>query len=130
MIYVNLSVRDLARSKAFFASLGFDFNPQFTNDAAACMRIADNIHTMLLTEPHFKTFTDKQICDTSKSTEVLLCLSCDSRKQVDEMVAKAKAAGGRILGSPKDHGFMYIHSFEDLDGHTWELAYMEEMPPA
>jgi predicted lactoylglutathione lyase len=123
-IYVNLPVRNLDRSKAFFSSLGFGFNPQFTNDAAACMVVGDNIFVMLLVERFFKTFIKKDICDATKSTEVLICLSCDSRAEVDELVTKAKAAGGTTPREPQDHGVMYGHAFEDLDGHIWELMYM------
>ena len=127
-IYVNLPVKDLERSKAFFGALGFSFNPQFTNQDAACMVVSDDIYVMLLTEPFFQGFTKKPIADAKKSTEVLLCLSCDSRAAVDEMAARAKAAGGAWPNEPKDHGFMYQHGFEDLDGHMWELAYIEGMP--
>ena len=127
-IFVNLPVKDLERSKAFFSALGFVNNPQFTNADAACMVVSDTIYLMLLTEPFFQGFTPKAISDAHKSTEVLLCLSCDSRAGVDDMAAKAKAAGGSWPNPPKDHGFMYQHGFEDLDGHLWELAYMESMP--
>ncbi|MEW6762965.1 MAG: VOC family protein [Pseudomonadota bacterium] len=127
-IYVNLPVKDLERSKAFFGALGFSFNPQFSDQNAACMIVSDSIYVMLLTEPFFQGFTKKPIADAKKTTEVLLCLSCDSRAAVDDMAAKAKAAGGAWPNEPKDHGFMYQHGFEDLDGHMWELAYMEGMP--
>jgi len=124
-IYVNLPVKDLERTKTFFSALGFGFEPKFTDGNAACMVIGENIYAMLLAENFFKTFTKKTLCDTAESTEVLVCLSCDSRAQVDEIVAKAKSAGGTIPRDPEDHGFMYGHAFEDLDGHTWELVYME-----
>lgn len=127
-IYVNLPVKDLERSKAFFGALGFGFNPQFSNQDGACMIVSDDIYVMLLTEPFFQTFTGKPVADARKSTEVLLCLSCDSRDAVDDMAAKAKAAGGAWPNAPKDHGFMYQHGFEDLDGHMWELVYMESVP--
>lgn len=127
-IYVNLPVKDLERSKAFFSALGFVNNPQFTNADAACMVVSDSIYVMLLTEAFFKGFTPKAISDAKTSTEVLLCLSCDSRAAVDDMANKAKAAGGSWPNPPKDHGFMYQHGFEDLDGHMWELVYMESMP--
>jgi len=127
-IFVNLPVKDLERSKAFFSALGFVNNPQFTNADGACMVVSDTIYLMLLTEPFFQTFTPKAIPDAHKHTEVLLCLSCDSRAAVDDMADKAKAAGGRWPNPPKDHGFMYQHGFEDLDGHMWELVYMEGMP--
>ena len=124
-IYVNLPVKNLERSKAFFGSLGFQFNPQFTNESGACMVIDDNIYAMLLTESFFQTFTKKPVADATRSTEVLVCLSCESRAEVDELVRKALAAGGKAPNAPQDHGFMYGHGFEDIDGHVWELAYME-----
>lgn len=124
-IFVNLAVKDLPKSKAFFEKLGYSFNAQFTNDDAACMVISDTIYAMLLTEPFFKKFTDKELVDSKKTTEVLICLSAESRAAVDEIVRKAVAAGGRVYNEPQDHGFMYGHGFEDLDGHLWELAYME-----
>jgi len=124
-IFVNLPVQDLNRSMAFFRELGFDFNPQFTNEQGACMVISDDIYAMLLTRDFFQGFTGKPIADATKSTEVLVCLSCDSRAEVDELVRKARAAGGTVPREPQDHGFMYGHGFEDLDGHIWELAYMD-----
>ena len=124
-IFVNLAVKDLPKSKAFFSALGYSFNPQFTNDDAACMVISDTIYTMLLTEPFFKGFTSKELVDAKKSTEAIVCLSAESRAAVDEIVSKAVAAGGRIYNEPQDHGFMYCHGFEDLDGHQWEFAYMD-----
>lgn len=127
-IYVNLPVEDLDRSKAFFASLGFAFDPEFTDEKAACMIVGENIYVMLLVDQFFKTFTSKNLCDARTSTEVLVCLSCKSRKEVDDLVARAVAAGGSAPRSPQDHGFMYGHGFEDLDGHIWELMYMEPVP--
>jgi uncharacterized protein len=124
-IFVNLPIKNMERSKAFFASLGYSFNPQFTNDQGACMVVSDSIYVMLLVEPFFQTFTKKAIADARKTTEVLLCLSCESRAAVDEMVRKALAAGGTAPNPSQDHGFMYSHGFEDLDGHVWELAYMD-----
>ena len=124
-IYVNLPVKVLKRSMAFFTALGFGFEPKFTNDSAACMVVGENIFVMLLDESFFKTFTKKELCDAKKSTEVLVCLSCDSRAQVNDLVARATAAGGTIPREPQDHEFMYGHAFEDLDGHIWELIYME-----
>lgn len=124
-IFVNLPVKNLEKSKAFFSALGYTFNPQFTDANAACMIISDNnIYAMLLMEDFFKTFTSKQIANGHEVTEVLTCLSCESRAEVDALVAKAVAAGGKAPRSPQDHGFMYAHGFEDLDGHIWELAYM------
>jgi predicted lactoylglutathione lyase len=124
-IFVNLAVKDLNKSVAFFTKLGFKFNPQFTDETATCMIVSEDIFVMLLTEAKFKTFTPKAICDATKSTEVLVCLSSDSRAKVDEMVRKAVAAGGTTYKEPQEHGFMYGHGFEDLDGHIWELIYME-----
>ena len=124
-IFVNLPVKNLKKSIEFFAKLGFKFNPQFTDETATCMIIAENICVMLLTEDKFKAFTPKMICDATKCTEVLLCLTSSSRQAVDDMVRKAVTAGGSTYNEPQDHGFMYGHSFQDLDGHIWELIYME-----
>jgi uncharacterized protein len=124
-IFVNLPVKNLQRAVAFFTALGYTFNPNFTDDNATCMIVGDNIFVMLLIESFFKTFTKKEICDAMKSTEVLVCLSCESRAKVDGLVAKARAAGGTVPSEPKDYGFMYAHGFEDLDGHIWELVYMQ-----
>jgi len=125
-IFVNLPVKNLEKSKAFFTALGYGFNAQFTDANAACLVIEEgSIHAMLLVEDFFKTFTDKSIADTRHSTEVLLCLSCESRAEVDELVAKAVAAGGTTPRPPQDYGFMYGHGFEDIDGHLWELTYMD-----
>ncbi|MBD0267465.1 MAG: VOC family protein [Cyanobacteria bacterium Co-bin8] len=124
-IFVNLPVQDLKESIEFFTKLGFTFNPQFTDETATCMIISEDIFVMLLTNDKFKTFTPKAICDTTQSTEVLVCLSCDSRDEVDTMVRQAVDAGGKTYSDPQDHGFMYGHSFQDLDGHNWELMYME-----
>jgi len=128
-IFVNLPVNNLERSIEFFSKLGYKFNPQFTDDTAACIVISETIFVMLLTHSKFRDFTPKSICDTSKSAEVLLCLSCESRLQVEDLVAKAVAAGGSIYANPKDYGFMYQHSFADPDGHQWELIHMNAMPP-
>lgn len=127
-IFVNLPVKDLPGSVAFFTALGFSFDPRFTNDSATCMIVGENIFVMLLVEPFFQGFIKKDICDARKSTEVLVCLSCESRTEVDELVAKAVAAGGTLPRAPEDHGFMYSHAFEDLDGHIWELVYMAPPP--
>jgi uncharacterized protein len=129
-IYVNLAVKDLTRSIAFFEALGFRFNPQFTNEQGACMVIGDNIYAMLLDTAFFKSFTAKAVCDTKTHTEALLCLSCDSRGEVDALVKQAVAGGGSVPRPPQDHGFMYSHAFEDIDGHTWELAHMGGTPQA
>jgi predicted lactoylglutathione lyase len=128
-IFVNLPVKNLEKSKAFFAALGYAFNPQFTDQNAACMIIADgSIYAMLLVEDFFRTFTTKPIANAKEAVEVLTCLSCDSREEVDELVRKAVAAGGTVPRAPQDYGFMYGHGFEDLDGHIWELAYMAPQP--
>jgi predicted lactoylglutathione lyase len=124
-IFVNLAVADLPKSKAFFGALGLGFNPQFTNDQGACLVLGENIFAMLLVKEFFKGFTDKALADAHTSTEALLCLSCESRAEVDALVAKAVAAGGKAPRAPQDHGFMYGHGFEDLDGHLWELACMD-----
>ena len=124
-IFVNLPVKNLDKSKDFFAKLGFTFNAQFTDATAACMVVSEDIYVMLLTQSKFKAFTPREICDTAKNTEVLVCLSAESRKEVDEVVRKAVAAGGKTFNDPQDYGFMYGHGFQDVDGHIWELAYME-----
>ena len=124
-IFVNLPVNDLKKSMEFFTKLHFTFNPQFTDETAACMVVSEDIFVMLLTRDKFKTFTPKNICDATTSTEVLVCLSCESRDHVDDMVRKAVAGGGTTYNEPQDHGFMYGHGFQDLDGHIWELIYME-----
>ncbi len=130
-IFVNLPVKDVARTRAFFTALGFSFNPQFSDDKALCMVIADDIYAMLLSEPFFQGFTKKPVADAAKSTEVLVALSCESVAEVDGMVAKALAAGGRAPVERKDHGFMVQHGFEDLDGHQWEVFWMDPnaVPP-
>ncbi|GAC1532458.1 MAG: VOC family protein [Sediminibacterium sp.] len=124
-IFVNLPVKDLARSKDFFTKLGYRFNAQFTDEKAACMVITEDIFAMLLVESFFKTFVKKEICDTKKSTEVLICLSADSREQVNEIVNKAITEGATIRNQPNDQGFMYGWGFEDPDGHTWESMWMD-----
>jgi uncharacterized protein len=124
-IFVNLPVRELKKSMDFFRKLGFTFNAQFTDETAACMVISEDIYVMLLTETKFKTFTPKPIADATKNTEVLVCLSATSRDEVNDLIRKAIAAGGATYKEPQDHGFMYGHGFQDLDGHIWELAFME-----
>lgn len=125
-IFINLATKNLGEAKHFFGELGFQFNAQFSNEDGCCVIIADNISVMLLTENHFKKFTDKSICDSQKSAEALLCISCESREEVDELVSKAKLLGANVPREPQDHGFMYGHSFDDLDGHTWELIFMDQ----
>ncbi|MEB6334123.1 VOC family protein [Serratia rhizosphaerae] len=124
-IFVNLPVSDLPASMDFFGQLGFAFNQQFTDDSAACMVVSDTIYVMLLTHDKFKMFTPNPIGDAKRATEVLLCLSRPSRAAVDDLVRKAIAAGGNTYNQPQDHGFMYGHGFQDLDGHIWELMFME-----
>jgi len=124
-IFVNLPVKDLKRSVEFFTRLGYKFDPQFTDENATCMIVGENIFVMLLVESFFKTFTKKELCDATTSTEVIVCVSADSRAKINELVAEAVAAGGTTPMDPKDYGFMYQHGFEDLDGHLWELIYME-----
>ena len=124
-LFVNLPVRDLKKSMDFFSTLGFTFNAQFTDDKAACMIVSDDAYFMLLREPFFRSFTKLQICDTSTHTEALLAISCNSRGEVDEIVSKAIAAGGRHAMDSQDHGFMYAWSFYDLDGHHWEVLWMD-----
>jgi uncharacterized protein len=123
-LFVNLAVRDLKRTKDFFSALGFQFNPQFTDENAACMIIGGDAYVMLLTEAFFKGFTVRELSDPRKATEALYALSCDSRDEVDELVTKAIAAGGAQAKPPQDHGFMYAWSFLDIDGHHWEVFWM------
>lgn len=124
--YVNLPVKDLNRSVDFFKKIGFDFNAQFTDKNATAMVINENTVVMLLVEDFFKTFTKKDICDARKSTEAIIALSAENRAEVDEIVNKALAAGGSFANDPVDHGFMYGWSFQDVDGHLWEVMYMDE----
>jgi predicted lactoylglutathione lyase len=124
-IFVNLPIKDMARSRAFFQSLGLSFNAQFTNEQGACLEVGENFFAMLLVEPFFQGFTKLPIADAKKTTEVLIALSVDTRAQVDEVVAKAVAAGATTPNAPMDHGFMYQHGFADLDGHQWEVFWMD-----
>jgi uncharacterized protein len=125
-IFVNLPVKDLNKTIEFFTKLGFKFNPQFTDENATCMIVGEDIFVMLLIENFFKTFTKKQICDTSKNTEVIVALSAEGREKVDQMINKAIESGGRESREPQDHGWMYGRSFEDIDGHLWEIIFMDE----
>jgi predicted lactoylglutathione lyase len=125
LMFVNLAVRDLKRSMAFFSKLGFGFNPKFSDDNAACMIVNDHAFVMLLDESFFRTFSKRELCDTSRCTEGLFALSCSSRAEVDEMVTTAVAAGGSHAMAPQDHGFMYAWSFYDPDGHHWEVVWMD-----
>ena len=126
LIFVNLPVNDLARATAFYQAIGATRNPQFSDDTASCMVFSDTIHAMLLTHDKFRQFTPKKIADAKATSEVLICISADSRAAVDDVVAKAKSAGGRADPSPKqDFGFMYGRSLEDPDGHIWEVMWMD-----
>jgi predicted lactoylglutathione lyase len=126
MIFVNLPVSDLTRANAFYEAIGATKNPQFSDDTATCMVFSETIHAMLLTHEKFSQFTTKKISDSRTTTEVLICISADSRDEVDDVVAKASAAGGRADPGPKqDFGFMYGRSFEDPDGHIWEIMWMD-----
>lgn len=124
-IFVNLPVKNLEKTKEFFGKLGYTFNPQFTDENAASMVISDTIYVMLLTEPFFQGFIKKKIADAMQTAEAIICLSCDSRAEVDEIVRKAVAAGATVPNEPQDHGWMYGHGFQDIDGHLWEFAYMD-----
>ncbi|MFE7976246.1 VOC family protein [Streptomyces shenzhenensis] len=125
MIFVNLATADVEASKRFFTALGYTINPLFSTDDGVCVVISDTIVAMLLSKQHYAAFTSKEIVDSAKSSEVLVCLSAESREKVDELVDKAIAAGGTASGTPQDHGFMYGRSFDDLDGHTWEVMWMD-----
>ncbi|AUD03710.1 VOC family protein [Spirosoma pollinicola] len=124
-IFVNLPVKDLNKSVEFFTSLGYNFNPQFTDENATCMIISEDIYVMLLVEEYFKSFTKKEIADTKISAESIICLSAESREGVDEWVSKAVSAGATTPNEPQDQGLMYGHGFQDLDGHLWEIMYMD-----
>jgi len=124
-IFVNLPVKNLDNSMTFFKELGFSFDPKFTDDKATCMIIGENIYAMLLVEEFFESFSVRPICNAKEHTEVLICISLDSRKAVDDMVERAIAAGGSYLRKPQDYGWMYGYGFQDLDGHGWEVVYMD-----
>ena len=123
---MNLPAKVLNKTIEFFTKLGFKFNPQFTDENATCMIVGEDIFVMLLVEKFFKTFTKKEICDTSKNTEVIVALSVEGREKVDQMINKAIEAGGTESREPQDHGWMYGRSFEDINGHIWEIIYMDE----
>jgi predicted lactoylglutathione lyase len=125
-VFINLPVKNLAKSMEFFQNLGFSFNPQFTDEKAASMVVSDSIFVMLLTDTYFKTFINNEICDAHKATEVLIALDANSTGEVKQMVDKAQSLGGRLYAQPQDHGWMYQHSFADLDGHKWEIVYMDQ----
>ncbi|MGW4540152.1 VOC family protein [Streptomyces chartreusis] len=125
MIFVNLPVNDLDASKKFFTGLGYSINAQFSDENAASVVISDTIVAMLLTKPFYSTFTKKEIADATTTSEVLICLSAENRDKVDELVEKAVAAGGTASDKVQDMGFMYGRAFDDLDGHTWEVVWMD-----
>ncbi|MFE5920044.1 VOC family protein [Streptomyces sp. NPDC056468] len=125
MIFLNLPVNDLGASKKFFTELGFAINEQFSDDTTASVVISETIVAMVHTHKKYAQFTKKQIADATKTSEVLIALSSESREKVDELVEKAVAAGGSVTGETQDHGFMYGRAFDDLDGHTWEVVWMD-----
>ena len=131
-VYVNLAVEDLQRSIDFFTALGFSFNPAFTDESATCMILGDDTFVMLLVKSRFKDFIPKEICDSASRTEVIVAVSAESRAEVDELVEKAFAAGGSPSMDKMNMGFMYAWSFQDPDGHLWEVMYMDPdaAPPA
>ncbi len=127
MVFINLPVADLEKAKAFYVALGFTINPQFTDETAACVVVSSEIHVMLLTHPKFLQFTPpgNGVSDTRSSTEVLVCLSCQNREEVDDLTQRALNSGGRTFREAQDFGFMYSQSFQDPDGHIWELMFMD-----
>ena len=125
-IFINLPVKDLNKSIQFFRELGFEFNQQFSDETTASMIISENIFALLMIENRFKEFTKKDITDTSTSAEAIFCLSAENREQVDMLVNQAMASGATFYSDPQDHGFMYGWGFHDLDGHIWEVVYMDE----
>ncbi|SDQ73802.1 VOC family protein [Actinopolyspora saharensis] len=124
-LFLNLPVQDLNRSVGFFERLGFSFDQNFTDESATCMIVGDGVFVMLLTEPFFGTFTRKSVADANSTTEVITCLGLESRQRVDELVDEAFAAGAGAANEVMDEGFMYLRSFQDLDGHIWEVAWMD-----
>lgn len=128
-IFINLPVADVPRTVVFWKALGFSHNPRFTDDEAACIVISEEIFYMALSHAKWRSFTTKAICDTASAAEVSLCLSCGSRAEVDDLIARAVAAGGSKEPEPTDHGFMYLQGFDDPDGHHWELVHMSDVVP-
>ena len=124
-IFVNLPVKDLNQSKEFFTKIGFTINEQFTDASAACVVITEDIYAMILTHEKFKDFTPKQIADATQTSEVIIALSFDSKEKVNELADTALNLGATIAKDPQDHGFMFSRSFSDLDGHIWELFWMD-----
>lgn len=127
-VFINLPVANLQKSVAFFTALGFAYNPHFSNDDGACFIVSDTIYIMLTTHARFRDFTPKAVCNTSEAVEVLISIGCDSREEVDRLVANALAAGGTTYDEPEDLGFMYSHSFVDLDGHGWGVLHLTGAP--
>ncbi|WP_270181045.1 VOC family protein [Alkalihalobacillus sp. CinArs1] len=125
-VYLNLPVKDLDRSVSFFTELGFEFNAEYTDDKATCMVINDNTYIMLLVEEYFKTFTKKEVVNAKDGTEAIVAISVSSREEVDRVVEKALNSGGKASSDPVDHGFMYASSFQDPDGHIFEVLSMEQ----
>ncbi|MEJ8310797.1 VOC family protein [Agrobacterium larrymoorei] len=126
MIFVNLPVKNIETSKSFFTALGFSFNPEYSNERTLCMIVEKNIFVMLLQEERFRDFINGEIADAHRGTEVLTCLSASSREEIDSMLKTALSSGGHEWKPVQDHGFMYAASFQDPDGHVWELVYMTE----
>lgn len=125
-VFINLPVKDLQKTKQFFSEIGFAYDEQMTDDNGACMIIGENMYVMLLAEPFFKTFVKKELTDTAQNTEVIIAISADSRDEVDEVVNKAIQAGGAPSNDKMDNDYMYGWSFQDIDGHLWEVMYMAE----
>jgi predicted lactoylglutathione lyase len=124
-IFVNLPIKNLEKTMAFWQAMGFKFNPQFTDEKAGALELGENIFAMLLTEPFFKTFTNKEVADSSKSVEVLNAISVESREVLNELMQKGLAAGGKEPRPAQDHGWMLSRALEDVDGHTWEITHMD-----
>lgn len=124
-IFVNVPVKDLEISMAFFTAIGFTINPQFTDETAACVVISEDIYAMILTHAKFKEFTTKEIADAAKTSEVIIALSLDSKEKVNELVNTALRSGATVANEPLDYGFMYTRSFNDPDGHIWEFFWMD-----
>jgi predicted lactoylglutathione lyase len=125
-IFVNLPVKDLKKSTDFFGALGFQPEPKFSDEKAGCFKVSENIYAMLLTEPFFKNFTKKAVADATKSTEAIIALGVENRQKVDELVQKALGAGGQVSNETMEEGLMYSRSFQDPDGHLWEVMYMDQ----
>jgi predicted lactoylglutathione lyase len=125
-IFVNLPVRDLAKSRAFYERLGYSFNPEYSNDKGACMLLGENLHVMLLTREFFGSFIERPVGDTSQQVSAIVCVNLDTKAKVDDLVARAVAGGAIPSAKPQDHGFMYEHGYYDLDGHAWSLVHFAD----